>query len=502
MANAISRAVGAVGSALAVVLPRKSNPKGIATTGTYSPSNSQNVLSAPTYRDHLTDIFTQRTSLDERALLKNLFRNDPDVSSSVAAFLTVADTKPVMLVKDVNNQIDVAGQKILEQVLVNLTTRMDYSKGFKIIQSMSSITEAFRYMILLRGGATAEMVVSPEFFPSEIRQIDISSLEWFEKLPGQYTPQQRDANGTIISLDVPTFFATWFRQDPTEIYSHSPFVSAINTIAARQQVVNDLYRIMKITGYPRMEITVLEEVVLKNAPMQVKASADKQRAYLNQELNSIKGAIAAIGPEQTFVHYDSIETGMVNEKNPGMALNIDSIINTLNAQNQAGLRTMATILGRGTSGVNTATVEARVFSMSAEALNKPIAEILGQMLTLAIRLNGSQSRVEVEFEPVELRSALELETNLLVRSQRLRQDLSDGIITDEEYHLKMYARLPPEGYTPLSGTGFLNAPAAGAGASVDSTNISPNADPLGRSVAAPKAQKPARDTKAGKAQIK
>jgi hypothetical protein len=495
MANTILE-LGA--KALALILPKKSNPKGTAVTSTFSPSNTQNVLSAPTYRDHLTDIFTQRVSLDSRSLLKELFKNDPDMSASVAAFLTVADTTPIMLVKDANGQIDRQGQQVLQQVLTAFTTRSDYSKGFKVIPSLRSVTEDCRYMLLLRGAVGAELIINQEFFPSEMRQVDMGTLEWFEKLPGQYTPQQTDQNGTKISLDIPTFFATWFRQDPTTIYSTSPFVSAINTIAARQQIINDLYRIMRITGYPRMEVKVLEEVVLKNAPASVKSDPVKQTAYLQTKLTEITNMIATIGPDQTFVHYDSIEPGMLNEKSPGMSLNIESVIQALNAQNQAGLRTMATILGRGTSGVNTATVEARVFSMSAEALNKPIADLLSQMFTLAIRLNGSQSYVEVNFEPVELRSALELETQLLVRSQRLRQDLSDGLITDEEYHLKMYGRLPPDGAPELSGTGFLNAPAA----SVDSTNVSPNADPLGRSVAAPKAQKPARDNKAGKAQVK
>lgn len=495
MANAISKLGSKV---LAVVLPSRSNPKGIATTSTFSPSNASNVLSAPTYREHLTDIFSQRTSLDSRALLKELFKTDPDVSAAVHAFLTVADTQLIPLVKDAEGQIDRQGQKLLQQVISMFTSRMDYSKGFKVVPSLSSLTEEFRYMMLLRGGIGAEMVVSPEFFPSEIRHVDLAPVEWFEKAPGQYTPQQRDANGKIISLDFPSFFATWFRQDPTTIYSTSPFISAINTIAARQQVINDLYRIMRITGFPRMEVTVLEDVVLKNAPPSVKADPVKQQSYLNEQLGNIRAMLSSIGPDQTLVHYDSITPGMLNEKAAGVAINIDSVMEALNAQNQAGLRTMATILGRGTSGVNTATVEARVFSMSAEALNKPIADILGQMFTLAIRLHGSQSRVEVVFAPVELRSALELETNLLVRSQRLRADLSDGLISDDEYHLMMYNRLAPEGAPLLSGTGFLNAPAA----SVDSTNVSPNADPLGRSVAAPKAQKPARDSKAGKAQVK
>jgi hypothetical protein len=37
-----------------------------------------------------------------------------------------------------------------------------------------------------------------------------------------------------------------------------------------------------------------------------------------------------------------------------MTLDIEPIIKTLNAQNQAALRVMATTLGRGESGVNTA----------------------------------------------------------------------------------------------------------------------------------------------------
>lgn len=496
MANAISK-LGA--SLVAIVLPKKPNPNGVAVTATYNPSGAQNILSAPTYQAHLTDIFTQRTALDSRALLQQLFVNDPDMSAAVAAFLTVADTQPIMLVKDATGQIDRAGQLILQDVLANFTTRNDYSKGFKIVYSLSSVTEAYRYMLLLRGAIGSELVVNKEFYPSEMRQVDMGKVEWFEKASNQYTPQQRDLNGNIISLDIPTFFAAWFRQDPTTIYSTSPFVSAINTIAARQQVVNDLYRIMKITGYPRMEVSVLEDVILKNAPGAVKMDPVKQSNYIATEIASIQSKLASIDPTQTFVHTDSVEVTMLNEKASGMTLNIDSIINTLNAQNQAGLRTMATILGRGTSGVNTATVEARVFSMSAEALNSPIADILSQQFTMAIRLRGSQSRVEVKFAPVELRSALELETNKLVKSQRLRQDLSDGLITDDEYHLEMYNRLAPDSVPLLSGTGFMSGTTP---ASVDATNITPNADPLGRSVAAPKAQKPARDNNAGSAKVK
>lgn len=476
----------------------RGNDKGLATTATFNPSATNNILALPAYREHLTDIFANRQNLDSRALIQDLFRTDPDMSAAVNAFLTVADTPFRYLVKDINGQVDRPGQEMVAQLINALTKRFDYSKGYKNVKSMSAIGEDFRYMTLLRGGIGAELVMSKDFLPVELRQVDMGKIEWFEKAPAQFTPQQRALNGTLISLDVPNFFCTWFRRDPTNVYTYSPFVSAINTIAARQQVINDLYRIMNLTGFPRMEVTVLEEVVMKSAPIDVKMDPVKTRAFLDAALGSITTKISNIRADQAFVHYDSVEAGIMNEKS-SMTLNIDSIINTLNAQNQAGLRTMATIIGRGTSGVNTATVEARVFSLNAQAINKPIADILSQALTLGLRLQGSESYVEGRFDDVELRPSTELEPQLVMKATRLKTDLSLGILTDEEYHLEMYNRLPPPGAPVLSGTGFLNAatgkPPKAAGGSSKTTDQA--SGPMNRAAQPQGKSAPARDNNAG-----
>lgn len=486
---------------LKTLLPsKKANEKGVSTTETFNASNTNNILSLPAYKEHLNDIFSNRTNLDSRALLQDLFRTDPDVSASVNAFLTVADTPLRFLVKDSDNQVDMDGQKLLMQTINFLTGRYDYTKGFKKVMSTTAICEELRYMILLRGANGCELVINTEFLPTELRQVDMGKIEWFEKAPGQFTPQQRSNTGQLISLDIPNFFATWFRKDPTGIYSYSPFISAINTVAARQQVINDLYRIMNITGFPRLEITVLEEVVLKNAPTDVKLDATKQTAYLNTVMSEINAKLSNLRPDQAFTHYDSITAKVMNEKS-SMALDISPIIEVLNGQNQAGLRTMATILGRGTSGVNTATVEARVFSMNATAINKPIADILSQAFTLALRLQGSESRVYCEFDEVEMRSEMELEPNKTMRATRLKNDLSDGIISDAEYTLKMYGRLPLDGAPLLSGTGFMKTGAADQGGASTKTTDQ-NAGPLDRAAQPASKSAPARDNAAGANKVK
>lgn len=469
-------------SVLKVLLPKRSNPSGTSLTNSFNPTSTENVLSLPAYRDHLTDIFTTRSSDDSRALLKSLFVHDPDVSAAVNAFLTVANTDPVFVVRDVNGLIDREGQKTLNSLLLALTTRYDYSKGFDWRPNIRQICENMRYMVLLRGAIGAEAVLDKAFLPLELRQVDMATIEWFEKAASKFTPRQKTPNSSdYIDLNIPTFFVSFYRRDPTSIYTFSPFVSAINTVAARQQVINDLYRIMQLTGYPRLEITVLEEVIRKNAPSSVKQDPDKLIQYINTQIASIRSVVIGLRPDQAFVHTDSVSTKMLNDSKPANGMNIDSIINTLNAQNQAALRSVATVLGRGESGVNTASVEARIFSMNAEEINEPLSEIWSQIMTMMIRLHGHEdSHVTCRFKPVELRPSLELEPQLMIRSSRLKADLSQGIITDDEYHIEMYGRIRPDDAPELSGTGFADGGSPDVG---NATDVSPNSDPLGRSLA-------------------
>lgn len=489
---------GTINSLLTKVLPpKRGNPTGVSVTPTYNASSPNAVLTAPTYREHQTDLLTARNNSDSRTLIRDLLRTDPDMSASLNAFLTVADTQPVFLVRNLDKSLDEAGQDLLNQILTLMFVRNDYTKGFKMPTSVASLSENMRYSVLASGGIGGELVISKEFFPTEVRLIDLGKIEWTEPLAGQYIPQQRASTGELISLDIPSFFTAWFRRDPTGIYSYSPFISAINTIAARQQVINDLYRIMRVTGYPRMEAKVLEEVLLKNMPPDVKNDEKKKAEYIQSVIGQIQTQLQNLRADQIFVHTDSIETGMMNEKAAGVTMDITAVIQTLNSQNQAGLKTMATIIGRGESGVNTASVEARIFSLSAQSLNEPLALFWSQALTLALRLNGSESYVECYYLPVEMRSDTELETQKLIKSQRLKEDLSLGLIPDIEYHLEMYNRLPPKGTPMLSGTGFATQKAG-----VDVTAVSPNGDPVGRSASAPGGNKGSRDNKSKPASAK
>lgn len=460
---------------------KKISKAGSAVTSTYRPTSSGQVLTVPTYRDHLTTLTDSRLNQSSQVLLQQMFKQDPDVSAAVGAYLTLADTPLTMVVRDIDGRIDANATSQLPKIIRALTSSLDYSAGFSAKPSLATLVQEMRYMVMLRGGLANELVFDKVYRPDRLVHIDMSTIQWFEKTPGNYKPAQRvEGQNGLVSLDFPSVFATWYRRDPTTIYPQSDFVSIINTAAALTQVVNDLYRIMTITGFPRMEITVLEEVLLNSMPASVKDATDPNagRIWVNDRLSEVSSAFANLRSDQAFIHTDSVETKILNDKNPGAALDISNVIETLNARSQAALKTMATVIGRGQGAAGVASVEARIAAMNADQLNVPVKEQLDKVLTFLINVYGVAGFVETSFAPAELRPALELEAQRTLRSTRLLQDLSLGIITDEEYHMTMYGRLPPPGYAPLSGTNFQQTNSM----QVDAGQISPNGDPLGRSV--------------------
>lgn len=465
--------------ALQILLPKKkAKAGGQAATPTYKPG--QEVISLPRYRDHLTDLFNSRAANDSRALMSELSRHDSDVSAAIFAYMSIAGSaSSVIKAYDAQGQLSPDGIALAHQIMERVTTTTDYTLGFSPKPSLRQINDDMRFWTLLRGAPAGELVLNKKFEPDTLRLIDIATIEWREKAVGVYKPVQK-ANNQEINLDIPTFFTARFHQNPSDIYTYSPFVAAINTIATRVQVINELYRITQVVGYPRMDVSVLEEVLLKSAPPLMRTDHKATRDFIEGQINQIRATFQNLKSDETLVHTDAVKVDMVNDSRPATSLPISSVIDVLNEQNQAALKTMPTVLGKSTNG-QVASTEARLFALNCDALNKIVADIWSQALTLAARLAGFQGRIELEFEPVELRPQLELEPQRTMKQSRWEQALSRGYCSDDEFHINVFGRPRPNDAPELSGTNFLTP--ADPAASVDVEGLSPNGDPLGRGMA-------------------
>ena len=457
-----------------VILPKGFKNGGAANTPSYNPQQPDQVLSAPDTDQHLRDLLQERIQEADGDLIKILAMYDPDVSAAFAAYMTLSNTAMRYVAKTIEGEIDTAANTMLAQLMTTLTNPTDYSIGFTMPRSLRTRNSDLRYMLMLRGSVALEMVLDQKFGLVDVRNIDTNSLEWYEKKPGVVTPVQK-VDSDEKDLNIPTFFYASHRKDPTSPYSKSMFISVINTVYARLQIINDLYDIMQMTGYPRVTIKVLEDTIVNNMPIEDKVVPQKRAAFVNGVINNVTTKFSNINPTQPLVHTDSLEIGVLSTKQGGGSqsqIDIRPVIEVLNAQNQSALKSVATVLGRGASGVNTASVEAQIFSMQAGEINEPIADVWSQLLTFALRLSGSQSFVEVYFDKPEMRPPNELEPAQTQKQARLLKDLSLGLISDEEYHLQMYNRPKPESSPLLSGTGFYEktAESGDGGAATAKTN--------------------------------
>lgn len=452
------------------VLPKKKNKAGgVAYTDSYKPGQS-NTLALPEYQQYLSDIQDDRLSDDEFDLIDKLFINDPDCSAALNAYLTLSDTPYQMLVYNQDGELDKDGIKLAESIMNSLFTINDYSLGYQMKPSFREFKDEQGWMLLSRGAIGAELVYDKAMRPSGIRVVDMAYVKFKEEKIGEYKPIQKTESGSDeIDLDIPTFFTTKYRQSPATPYSHSFFAAAINTIASRAKIINDLYRIMNYTGYPRIEVKVVEEVLMKNCPKAYQNDEAKKAQWVTEQLTAITNRFVTLQPTSPIVHTDSAEVSIINEKMAGASLQVSEIIDMLNAQNQAGLKVVATVLGRGTAGVNTASTETIIFSKSADAFNRPMEDIMSRILTLALRIAGFEGYCEFKFDPVELRPALELENQKTMLQSRLMTQLSYGLITDDEFHLRVNGELAADGVPELSGTRFLEEQSG-----VDTSD--PNAD--------------------------
>ena len=120
-----------------------------------------------------------------------------------------------------------------------------------------------------------------------------------------------------------------------------------------------------------------------------------------------------------------------------------------------GTKTPPTVLGHHKSSSNVSSTEALLFLKQVEgSLQFKLNEMYSRILTLAVRLVGFDCYVEFKYEPINLRPDMELEAFRAQKQSRVLELLSLGLMTDEQASLDLTGDLPPEDYTPLSGTFF------------------------------------------------
>lgn len=385
----------------------------------------------PKLRKHmlLNDVTLKRYS--PREVLEILKYNHPDVSQAVWNFKIIGNSGyrvKVTLLDGVTEHK--SGQKLIEDFLRNL--EFYNTNGYEKSKSINKLTDEMIDNILILGAASMEMVMDRNFENVlYFAPVDPDTIS-FEMEQGRLVPYQNTSRNGKVKLDIPTFFYEGLDESVTDPYGTSPFLSVIQTILFHLQVLEDLKMIIHNQGYGKYDIKIVEEVLLKRMPVNIRNNEVKKQAWLDEQLKSIIEAYSKLDPDAAFVHFDSVEVGMVDAAKA--TIDPQKIMAVIDAMMNNALKQFSTLMGRRSTGQTEqyAKMEIKIFMKSVQRVQRLIESMFSRALTKLLNINGMQGYVFFKFNDTEIRTELEKVNFEQIAIQNAQRKRDNGWITQDE----------------------------------------------------------------------
>ncbi len=341
------------------------------------------------------------------SLIDTLSDAHPDVGFAIWNFLRIGNTDfEIKVTKPDSDKEFTQGAKLVDQFLHSL--KLPNATQFESSREIKKVINSLMLSVVARGACALELVLAPSLtgvaFMAPVDPVTIV----FKFENGRYVPYQ--SNGSL-SLDIPTFFMETLDARIDEPYGRSPIMNALQSLLFQMQVLNDMKAVVHNQGYPRFDIKILEEVLLNRMPISIRNNEEKKSEWLTSKIKEVISMYNNLQPDDTFVHFDSIEMGTVGggKGGGGAVIDPEKLIAVIDNQIMAGLKTLSTIMGRRSTG-NTesfAKMEIKLYLQGVTAIQEVVERTLSRALTLMLVMNGKQGIVNFKFKPIEIRTALE-----------------------------------------------------------------------------------------------
>ncbi len=400
------------------------------------------------------DATSYRTGRDTRQTVRNFIAVSPDLSATTGSYLRVGiPERYTVVARDLDGAVNIEGTKLANEVLNRLTFLGDGTLGYNPVTDLQSLSESLALELLIEGSMAAELVLDSQRIPAWIQPVSTSTLQFKEDATGVYPVQK--VGSAERRLDIPTFFYLSADQDLLTAYSSSYFEAAIQSVVSDAQFMNDIRRSMVRAIQPRLTAKILEDKVRESVDPTIRNDPVKLAAFYTALLESLETQMNDLGPEDVLVHFDSIEYAFVEGSvNNNIGETLKTVLSMLESKLAAGARTLPAILGRETGNSTAATAASMLFLKNANLVRRKLNTLYSRILTQSVRLQGLDVIVTFTYAPLDLRPEGELEAYRSMEQSRILDQLSLGMITDEEACLTLTGNLPPQGYKPLAGTMF------------------------------------------------
>lgn len=417
-----------------------------------------------------TDVLTYRSGTSTHKVLQDFVSSSPELSNAVytAVRLGVPE-RYTAVARDMDGTLNPEATRLLQTLLTRFDVIGDPLEGYTGHGSIKSCSESLARDMVMYGQMAGELVLGKDRLPYRVQPISSTVVQFRPDKDG-VKPFQK-VGSDELSLDVPTVVIVQLDSNLLTPYATSPIETALKAVVFSEQFMADLTRVMRKAIHPRLKVTIDEEQFRKYLSPEAQMDTAKANEEMSALVRDIENKVNTLNPEDALVFFDSLGFEVETPSENG---DYSTLQNIANAKLASGSKTLPSVLGleSGSSSSNIASTQVATYIRSLDSsVRQKLNEFWSRLLTTAIRLMGVDGYVVFAYDPINIRPESELEAFYQTRQARLLEQLSLGMITDEECSLALTGKLPPNGYKPLMGTMFKSGTAQTMGGSTTADQV-------------------------------
>ena len=230
-------------------------------------------------------------------------------------------------------------------------------------------------------------------------------LSWEQDAQGKWRAFQQQV-GKRVELTKGNFF--WIALDnkvgqPTGKLLMEPSLVSLDR---QLQFFEDLSAVLRRMGYPRNDISIDREAVIKSMPAAVKQDAKRTRDELNRILDLVQSDFRKLGPLDDYIHYDDMTINKTQGENT-RGIDARSYLEMIDPQVINGLSTMSIMLNRTTGITETwGTVQFKILIHNIQNAQRGSKRLAENICNLWLRVNGIQGKSKFTHNPVDWESEI------------------------------------------------------------------------------------------------
>ena len=335
-------------------------------------------------------------------LMELLVDLSPEVSRALWDFLRFCNPGFTLSAKN-GDDMDTKGQAALDDFMARLVN---------LYGSVDIVLNRLFFAAFLRGAFFAELVLDEAgTTPIDIATPDPNSAR-FRKVNdparGQIWELGQWQGSQWVTLDRETIGYVPVDPFPGSPYGRPLATPALFSALFLLGMFHDLRRVVSQQGYPRLDLELNLEELLKAMPADLESDPEKVKEWISTTLDEISDVYSALEPDDAYVHTSVIQINRpVGTVNSSSLSAVDGLIRGLERMATRALKSMPLLMGSNEGVSEThANRQWEIHVAGIKSIQHLCETLMGRLFTLALQSQGIQAQAVLRF--AELRASEEL----------------------------------------------------------------------------------------------